>query len=758
MARSKGPQPRPAAMTTTTVTPMPPAPRPRALLGPTTGIWAAALLVLLVVLFHSFVARTARFAQDADWSHVAVIPLISLFFVYQRREKVFAAPKRVYWPGALLFVFGIAASLLSINPIRNDMAMGYSIILTIAGLGLFLLGPAAMRPLWFPVAYLVFAVKVSDQIWSRIAAILQDIAAKGATGVLMALGLLLDFTVGVRGNTIDIFSSAHMTAPAPMNVAEACSGLRMLMAFMALGVAMAFMWERPAWQRILMIALAAPIAVGVNIARVTILGLLFIYQPGMAQGSFHTFVGMLMLIPAALLFMLVGWILDRLVIDDGPAPPDDGPGVALAAAPAGSWPRWPAALLAPGLALAVALIAIGLWRDRPEPTFTGVLGSAYVAAGLAAAALVLTLAAVKQRSAMVLGLALGGVGIALLGLAYGLGLSWIELANNGDDPLSIFTAPWQAVAALALVAGVAAVAAVLAPKLARRWGGAHGLTDTRVACGFVAGALAMTIVGQSTVIAWTGTVLIKKPLPLRHNLLTVAQQAGPWEMAHEQPPLSPEVLETLGTRDYFTRMYVDTEHPQAGGPFAYDVPNDPSQKPRVNFDPGSLLRLHTAYYTGTVDTVPHVPTRCFIAGGAEHLGVEQITLDLDPQHFTPAPNGEGYLGKTEDGRTVYIPTLQIPATKFQYLMEGADAPEYVVFFFAANGKFIASPNGVRANGFDPTDQYSYYCKIEAQPVLVQDPALAKQRVEAMLTHLLPEVMACLPDWREVEARKYPTTP
>ncbi|MEM7680379.1 MAG: exosortase/archaeosortase family protein [Planctomycetota bacterium] len=743
-------------MTSTTVTPLPNPPRARALLGPTTGVWAAALLLLLVVLFHSFVARTARFAQDPDWSHVAVIPLISLFFVYQRREKVFSATKRVYWPGALLFVFGIAASLLSINPIRNDMAMGYSIILTIAGVGLFLLGPSAMKPLWFPVAYLVFAVKVSDAIWSRVAAVLQDIAAQGSTWILKGLGLVLDFTVTVRGTTIDLWSKS-MEAPAPMNVAEACSGLRMLMAFLALGVAMAFMWDRAMWQRVVMIALAIPIAVGVNIGRVTILGLLFIYQPELAKGSFHTFVGMLMLIPAALLFMLLGWVLDRTMVEDGPPPADDGPGVAIAAAPQGSWPTLRPALLVPGAAVAVALIGVGLFRDQPEWTFTGVLGSAFIASGLAVAMLATPLALSTRRAAMAMGLGLGVAGILMLGLAYGLGLSWLELANNGDALLPVGSAAGAA-AAFVVVLLVVVALAVAAPRLARRLVGPGGILDSRLAFGFVAGALAMTIVGQSTAIAWTGAVLIKKPLPLRHNLYTVSEEAGVWKLAHTQPPLTADILETLGTRDYFTLMYVDTSHPQPEAGFVYEIDYDNPRKSRVSYEPGSLLRLHTAYYTGTVDTVPHVPTRCFIAGGAEHDGEQQITLDLDPADYTPAPDGQGYLTTLDDGRTVRVPTLTIPATLFKYRPEGAEEPQHVIFFFAANGKFMASPNQVRAEGFNPTDQYSYYCKIEVQPMDIGDAELSEQRVEDLLTEMLPEIMACLPDWTEVQAGAYPPAP
>ena len=102
----------------------------------------------------------------------------------------------------------------------------------------------------------------------------------------------------------------------PLNIAEACSGMRMLMAFFALGVAMAYTGLKYTWQRTILVVFAIPTAVFVNILRVMTLGLMSIADSGFAAGDFHTFVGTLWLIPAFLIYLGIVWILKNLVIEE----------------------------------------------------------------------------------------------------------------------------------------------------------------------------------------------------------------------------------------------------------------------------------------------------------------------------------------------------------------------------------------------------------------------------------------------------------
>ena len=78
-----------------------------------------------------------------------------------------------------------------------------------------------------------------------------------------------------RGVVIDIVYKGNPIEPS-LDVAEACSGMRLLMAFLALGVAMAYLHFRPPWQRIILLISTIPIAILCNIIRVTITGFIYV--------------------------------------------------------------------------------------------------------------------------------------------------------------------------------------------------------------------------------------------------------------------------------------------------------------------------------------------------------------------------------------------------------------------------------------------------------------------------------------------------
>jgi exosortase/archaeosortase family protein len=87
-------------------------------------------------------------------------------------------------------------------------------------------------------------------------------------------------------------------------------------AFFALSGATALLACRHWWQRIALLLMAAPVAIAVNIGRVAVLGLLSLGNQDLSQGQMHMLIGDLLLIPGLLLFLLVVWILNRLVRDE----------------------------------------------------------------------------------------------------------------------------------------------------------------------------------------------------------------------------------------------------------------------------------------------------------------------------------------------------------------------------------------------------------------------------------------------------------
>ena len=208
----------------------------------------------------------------------------------------------------------------------------------------------------------------------------------------------------------------------------------------------------------------------------------------------------------------------------------------------------------------------------------------------------------------------------------------------------------------------------------------------------------------------------------------------------DQPPLDKDRQAELGTDDYITRTYRDTR-----------LPED---------DPGAYASVHIAYYTGMIDTVPHVPDRCWVAGGMLPGPSEVVTIPLDRGDATHDADGvrlPARLAATGEGPGfARLPALEVPATRFTaFVPQRPDEPLTASYFFAANGGFYATPNMVRVQGFNLRDRYSYYCKVEVMFPGLRDAQRAEDRTADLLSHLLPEIMAALPDWTQVRAGAWP---
>jgi exosortase len=277
---------------------------------------AIPVVVIFVALFWEFLSRQFRFGVllTADWGHTLAIPLIAGYFVYLQRDKLRAAtPFKTTWIGLVPVVAGVAWYMLcTTGPqvLNHHNYMGAGVALTLFGIALLFFGFRGMAWLWFPLLYLIiFGQTISPRLMEIVTFKLQDITAWGAHIVLTILGL----DVERAGNTLNMFDEAGNKIP--LNVAEACSGMRMLMAFLALGVAMAFLGLNRFWQQAIVVLMGIPVAVFVNVLRVVTLSLLAIKNADFAAGDFHTFIGLIWLVPAFLIFLGVIWIVRNMVVE-----------------------------------------------------------------------------------------------------------------------------------------------------------------------------------------------------------------------------------------------------------------------------------------------------------------------------------------------------------------------------------------------------------------------------------------------------------
>lgn len=286
-----------------------------ALTVPQIVIAGVVLLAAFVAVFWVFVATQVKWAFDepADWGHTLIVPAISGYFVYLRREEILAAPAKACWIGAPLIVLGVGAYVATtFGPswfVLHHNARGASIGITLFGLALLVLGTRITKLLVFPILYWVaFGQSVSERLLQLVTERMQDWSAVGAHALLALSGV----DVERSGNVLTVFVNG---VPSQLNVAEACSGMRMLVAFLALGVAIAYTGLARTWQRVALVVAGIPVAIGVNVLRVYTLGILSLFDANFATGDFHSFIGLVWLVPALLLYLGIMWFLRNLFVE-----------------------------------------------------------------------------------------------------------------------------------------------------------------------------------------------------------------------------------------------------------------------------------------------------------------------------------------------------------------------------------------------------------------------------------------------------------
>ncbi|MFP3936691.1 MAG: exosortase/archaeosortase family protein [Phycisphaerae bacterium] len=270
------------------------------------------LLALLLVVLHwsRLVELVGVWYNEPNWSHGFLIPLFSAFLIYSRRDEVLSAPRKVCLWGLPLMIVALLIEAAAIFPIRNTWIYWLAMVLLVFSTVLYLGGTRIIRVTALPILYFVLAIPIPNLLYERIALPLQNLAARASALLLRALGT----EISVRASQLEVISTEGNWYP--LTVAEACSGVRSLLAYVALGVAWAYLTDRPIWQRVVLVLAAVPIAIVTNMARVTITcGMYAIDRPELGTKFMHEFTGMLMLAPALLMFWGLAKLLSSLFVE-----------------------------------------------------------------------------------------------------------------------------------------------------------------------------------------------------------------------------------------------------------------------------------------------------------------------------------------------------------------------------------------------------------------------------------------------------------
>ncbi|MBN1804100.1 MAG: exosortase/archaeosortase family protein [Sedimentisphaerales bacterium] len=274
--------------------------------------------VLFCCLFRNEIRTIIyQWVTDSSWSHGFLIPIFSLYFINRRKDEILKSVKnkeiKPNYAGLIFLVCGILFYPFNIVQLQYGYLRHIGMIATLGAIVLFLGGWRLVKYTWLPIVFLIFAVPLPRRYYVSFTMPMRHLAASVAAALL---NLLDRIQATANGVVIDVIYQGQQLEP-PLNVAEACSGMRLLTAFLALGVVMAYLHYRPLWQRLVLLAGTIPIAILCNIVRVTVTGFIYVLiHPKYTQGIYHDGLGLVMLPLAFGLYGLLAWFMSSLFIED----------------------------------------------------------------------------------------------------------------------------------------------------------------------------------------------------------------------------------------------------------------------------------------------------------------------------------------------------------------------------------------------------------------------------------------------------------
>ncbi len=274
----------------------------------------AAVLTLLVVIAWSYwpVGRDLGNAwrSDDDYSVGQLVPLVAVFLAWRERDALRNPALVPYLSGGIAVVVLAHAARFAGLLLAHGSVERYALVLTIVGLVLMVAGRQVFRRMVWILLFLFLMVPLPSVIHNVISPPLRRVATTGSVVLLEAVGI----DVAQQGNVIMLGEST------PMAVAEACSGLRMLMAFIIVAAFIAYMVKRPRWQKAILLASSIPVAVVCNIVRIFVTAVLMLHVSSeLGEKFFHDFAGYVMMPIAVMLLFGELSLMDKIFVSDSEA-------------------------------------------------------------------------------------------------------------------------------------------------------------------------------------------------------------------------------------------------------------------------------------------------------------------------------------------------------------------------------------------------------------------------------------------------------
>ena len=263
------------------------------------------LMILAALVFWVYWLTLTKLINylinNDDYSYGLLIPIVSCYIIFQKWPKIQQTLWGPSWWGLPIIICGLWLNIL--GELAADVYVPrVSLIITLAGILILLGGWRLIRLLIFPLLLLILMIPLPELVTNKLTMQLQLISSQLATGFLQLSGI----PVFRQGNIIDL-------GVRQLQIVDACSGLRYILALLALGVIFCYFYQRKPWKILILLIVLIPATIFANALRVAAMGV----YPALLEGFWHGFSGWLIFIFCFGILAAVNYLLDRL------SPPED---------------------------------------------------------------------------------------------------------------------------------------------------------------------------------------------------------------------------------------------------------------------------------------------------------------------------------------------------------------------------------------------------------------------------------------------------
>jgi exosortase D (VPLPA-CTERM-specific) len=255
-----------------------------------------AVLIALVGFGTGLSEVVGRWIQQDEYSHGFLIPLISAWLLWSRRDVLVASIGPPAWTGPAVIVLSILMQVVGeLSALYILSQVGF--VVALLGIVLSTGGYSLLKVTLTPILFLLFSMPLPYFIEAVLTWRLQLISSELGVAVIR----LFQIPVYLEGNVIDL-------GYYKLQVVEACSGLRYLYPLLSLSFLAAYFFHAPFWQRAVVFLSAMPITILMNSLRIGLVGVLVNrWGTQAAEGLLHFFEGWTIFIASA--GLLIGEII-----------------------------------------------------------------------------------------------------------------------------------------------------------------------------------------------------------------------------------------------------------------------------------------------------------------------------------------------------------------------------------------------------------------------------------------------------------------